>query len=66
LGRFEGKLDPARVLEGLPHPSGANAERIAYFLGRKPREMLSAKTSAASIDAARERIKALVEALAPA
>jgi hypothetical protein len=55
-----GKLDPARVLEGLPHPSGANAERIAYFLGRKMREMLSVKTSASTIDAARERLMAQV------
>jgi hypothetical protein len=45
-----------RVLAGLPHPSGANAERIAYFLDRKPREQLSAKTSADAIDRARERL----------
>ena len=61
-----GKLDPARVLEGLPHPSGANAERIAYFLGRKTREKLSTKTAAAAIDAARDRIVAQVRALAAA
>jgi hypothetical protein len=30
-------LDDKRVLAGLPHPSGANGERIAFFLGRKPR-----------------------------
>jgi len=52
-----------RVLEGLPHPSGANAERIAYFLGRKPRGALSSKTEPTSLDAARERIAARVAAL---
>jgi len=57
------KLNPARVLEGLPHPSGANAERIAYFLGRKARELLSSKTSAATIDGARERLLSQVAAL---
>ncbi len=29
----------------LPHPSGANAKRIAFFLGRKPRERLSGKVA---------------------
>lgn len=52
----EGALDRGRVLSGLPHPSGANAERIAYFLGRKPRSQLSAKTSADTLDAARDRL----------
>ena len=47
-------LRPTQVLEGLPHPSGANAERIAYFLGRKPRHLLSAKTRPESLDAGRE------------
>jgi len=61
-----GKLDPERVLEGLPHPSGANAERIAYFLGRKSRASLSAKTNAAALDAARERVIAQVRALTKA
>ncbi len=32
-----GVLAPERVLEGMPHPSGANAERIKFFLGLKPR-----------------------------
>jgi hypothetical protein len=30
-----GLLPSEQVLVGLPYPSGANAERIAYFLGRK-------------------------------
>ena len=36
-----GTMDRSRILAGLPHPSGANAERIAYFVGRKPRANLS-------------------------
>jgi hypothetical protein len=58
-----GLLQPERVLMGLPHPSGANAERIAYFLGRKERALLSAKTAPDSIDAARARLSAQVAAL---
>jgi hypothetical protein len=52
----EGLVDPNRILAGLPHPSGANAERIAYFLGRKRREHLSAKTNAEALDTAREAL----------
>ncbi len=59
-----GALDGGRVLSGLPHPSGANAERIAYFLGRKARDQLSIKTNADRIDEARERLRLQVEALA--
>lgn len=50
----QGVLHAGQIVAGLPHPSGANAERVAYFLGVKPRGTLSAKTSAAPIDAARE------------
>ena len=35
-----GILDPSHILDGLPHPSGANAERVAYFLGRKAMRVL--------------------------
>ena len=59
-----GALDGGKVLSGLPHPSGANAERIAYFLGRKLRENLSAKTNPDRIDAARARLTGQVAALA--
>jgi hypothetical protein len=31
----QGLVDPIKILDGLPHPSGANGERIAFFLGRK-------------------------------
>ncbi|VVP46958.1 hypothetical protein PS850_05200 [Pseudomonas fluorescens] len=51
-----GLLKAEQVLDGLPHPSGANAERISYFLGRKPREKLSSKTNPATLDSAKARI----------
>lgn len=37
--------------------TGANAERIAYFLGRKPRQQLSAKTDPDKLDAARRALR---------
>ena len=46
----------------IPHPSGANAERIAYFLGQKPRDRLSAKTDPTRIDAARASLEAKLKA----
>ena len=52
----KGNLRREQVLAGLPHPSGANAERIAYFLGRKERAALSAKTNAVRIDSAKARL----------
>jgi hypothetical protein len=59
----QGLLPPERVLIGLPHPSGANAERIAYFLGRKKRALLSTKTSPENLDAAHARLSAQIAAL---
>ncbi len=50
-----GIVDPARVLSGLPHPSGANAERIAYFVGDKARATLSSKTDPDKLDRMREQ-----------
>jgi hypothetical protein len=61
----QGLLPAERVLAGLPHPSGANAERIAYFLGRKDRALLSAKTAPDGIDAARARLSAQILNLPP-
>jgi hypothetical protein len=52
----KGMIGADRILDGLPHPSGANAERIAYFLGTKPAALLSAKTNAAAIDRARHKL----------
>lgn len=59
----QGVIDASHILHGLPHPSGANAERIAYFLGRKDRATLSNKTNPAQLDAARERLLAQVAQL---
>lgn len=56
-------IQAGRVLHGLPHPLGANAERMAYFLGRKDRAALSGKTNGERIDAAREGLLAQMEAL---
>lgn len=59
----QGVLSRSRILDGLPHPSGANAERIAYFLGRKERSALSAKTSPEKLDAAKTQLLAQIKAL---
>lgn len=40
-----GLIDQNRVLSGIPHPSGGNRERTAYFLGRKKAEECSYKTN---------------------
>lgn len=58
-----GVLDGSRILHGLPHPSGLNAERIAYFLGRKENHTLSSRTNGARIDAERAALIARVQAL---
>jgi hypothetical protein len=52
-----------RSIVGIPHPSGANAERIAYFLGRKSKDTLSKQTNGKSIDCIRERLISKVKAL---
>jgi hypothetical protein len=57
----DGRLDPKRILGGLQHPSGSNAERIAYQLGRKPRERLSVKVDPAKIDAASTSLRIKVD-----
>ncbi|WP_027776738.1 hypothetical protein [Paraburkholderia caledonica] len=55
-----GVIPADRILHGLPHPSGANAERIAYFLGRKDRGALSAKTNAEKLDAVSQDLRSRV------
>lgn len=50
------RLRRDNILIGLPHPSGANAERIAYFLDRKPKSELSPKTNAARLDECKARL----------
>lgn len=56
-------VDSNRVLAGLPHPSGANAERIKYFLGQKPRSELSPKTDPDKLDAAKAALVTAVSRL---
>jgi len=58
-----GVLSPDRILHGIPHPSGANAERIAYFLGRKDKSALSSRTNGDRIDADRDALRARMAAL---
>lgn len=57
------RVDGDRVLSGLPHPSGANAERIAFFLGRKRREELSTKVEPERLIAARASLEAKIAIL---
>ncbi|KRB16394.1 hypothetical protein ASD99_08485 [Mesorhizobium sp. Root695] len=57
-------VGPNRVLSGLPHPSGANAERIAFFLGRKERAALSTKVAPDLIERNRDLLQSKVAALA--
>lgn len=57
----KGKLKASQLLSGLPHPSGANAERVAYFLGNKAKINLSVKVNPDVLDEAklslRDKIK---------
>jgi len=62
----QGVLHSEQILHGLPHPSGANAERVAYFLGRKEQAALSAKTDGARIDRAKQALLAQMAGLTPA
>lgn len=59
----KGMMARERILDGLPHPSGANAERIAYFLGRKLSHELSVKTNASKLDEARSSLSQRVATL---
>jgi hypothetical protein len=59
----QGVLQSQQILDGLPHPSGANAERIAYFLGRKDRSTLSTKTDPVRLDIARQALAQKLERL---
>lgn len=58
-----GILDHDRILDGMPHPSGANGERIAYFLGRKARSLLSKKVLPDAIENSREQLQAQIARL---
>lgn len=58
-----GVLKAEQLLDGLPHPSKANGERISYFLGRKPREKLTIKTNPAVLDDGKARLLAKLATL---
>ncbi|PHR54869.1 MAG: hypothetical protein COA47_14715 [Robiginitomaculum sp.] len=58
-----GVIHHSAVLSALPHPSGANAERIKYFLGEKARADLSVKTNALFLDKARENLLSQIDTL---
>ena len=51
-----GTIDEDHVLSGMPHPSGANAERIKFFLDEKSANELSNKTNPTKISQHRERV----------
>ncbi|MEZ9864720.1 hypothetical protein AB4353_16220 [Vibrio breoganii] len=57
-----GVLKREQLLVGLPHPSGANAERVAYFLGNKPKDQLSIKVNPDKLDAAKAKLKRTIGA----
>jgi hypothetical protein len=54
----QGRLNGRCVLSGMPHPSGANTERVAVFLGRKDPAAASRQTNAAPLLAAFARLTA--------
>lgn len=55
-----GILRREQILAGMPHPSGANAERVAVFLGRKRPEDASKQTNPTQLLAAFSRLKAQI------
>ncbi len=52
----QGTLDESLILDGIPHPSGANAERIAYFTCSKEARDCSIKTNTEKIDLAKSEL----------
>lgn len=61
-----GFLDHARIIDGMPHPSGANAERVAVFLGRKAPERASKKTNPTALLTSFAKLRGQVASLAGA
>lgn len=53
----KGHLKRNNILVGMPHPSGANAERIAVFTGRKSPSLASIKTNSDKLLHAADRLK---------
>lgn len=58
-----GLINRKNIIAGMPHPSGANAERIKYFCEEKPFEELSSRTNGEQIDKARDNLKIQINQL---
>jgi hypothetical protein len=58
-----GLLDHSHVLAGIPHPSGANAERVAVFLGRKDPSLASRQTNPVTLLEAFKSLKKQITSL---
>lgn len=58
-----GVLPVNRVLDGMPHPSGANQERVSFFLGRKAASALSSRCRPEPIEQGRAALLAQVAQL---
>jgi hypothetical protein len=58
-----GILDGKQIAPAFPHPSGANAERISFFLRNKNEDDLSPKTNGAKIKAQRDAVEAFYAGL---
>ena len=59
-----GYLKEQQILQGFPHPSGANAERIQYFLGLKTKSALSRVTDPVKLDQAKAKLLQQMQDLA--
>ncbi|ENK2107886.1 hypothetical protein AB3A40_001806 [Vibrio alginolyticus] len=59
----KGVMGANQLLSGLPHPSGANAERVAYFLGNKTKDKLSIKVNPDIIDSAKSQLMVKIKAV---
>lgn len=59
----KGLLEKSRILAGLPHPSGANGERIAVFLGKKDADQASRQTKPAPLLAAYKSLRNQISTL---
>ena len=57
----QGLLDASRVAIGLPHPSPASNERIAFFLGRKDEARLSRMVNPSKIVEGRKAVTAKIQ-----
>ena len=55
-----GALSAAQLLDGMPHPSGLNGERVSAFLGRIGPGQASVKTRPEKLLAARSALRARV------